>query len=449
VRGTVLGRGAAAPGDGRGGDRRLPGCPAAPVREPADEGRPGPYRQGRFAEAAGAHSAGGGRRTCRRTGARRCGHRAGRLGAAPARAGRSGQRRRRRVRAGGGPGRTGWGGGRRRSDCGGARGAGDAAGRARRGRRSGGGRGGTGGGAGPLTGWWVLQLAPTRAPKPVVVLFRAPVPVLTRRATGDSDPSPARWQEGEPGSSSLALRPGGWPAAAAWAVWESGSGAVLDGISALLLDGLVNYAEERILVTVPRGRRPVRLPGVVLHTRRTVAAAPGTGLPRVRTETAVGNAAGWASSKRQAARIVVLAVQQGMTSANRLMAEVARRGRVRRPGFLYRLLREVQGGARALGELDFARLCREHGIPPPSRQRVRSGPRGRIYLDAWWDEYQVGVEIDGVQHLQGLHPVADALRDNEVLLSGGPTLRIPSLGLITEPAAFMAQVAKLLSRHGR
>src|SRR5690625_6684029 len=36
--------------------------------------------QGRFAEAAGAHSAGGGRRTCRRTGARRCGHRAGRLG---------------------------------------------------------------------------------------------------------------------------------------------------------------------------------------------------------------------------------------------------------------------------------------------------------------------------------------------------------------------------------
>jgi len=202
-------------------------------------------------------------------------------------------------------------------------------------------------------------------------------------------------------------------------------------------------------VTVPRGRRPVRLPGVVLHTRRTVAAAPGTGLPRVRTETAVVNAAGWASSKRQAALIVVLVVQQGMTTANRLMAEVARRGRVRRPGFLYRLLREVQGGARALGELDFARLCREHGIPPPSRQRVRSGPRGRIYLDAWWDEYQVGVEIDGVQHLQGLHPVADALRDNEVLLSGGPTLRIPSLGLITEPAAFMAQVERLLARHGR
>src|SRR5699024_8395082 len=283
------------------------------------------------------------------------------------------------------------------------------------------------------------------------ICIDAPLQPEEPSRTGGSDPSPARWQEGEPGSSSLALRPGGWPAAAAaaWAVWESGSGAVLDGISALLLDGLVNYAEERIFVTVPRGRCPVRLPGVVLHTRRTVAAAPGTGLPRVRTETAVVNAAGWASSRRQAALIVVLAVQQGMTTANRLMAEVARRGRVRRRGVLYRLLREVQGGARALGELDFAGLCRAHGIPPPSRQRVRSGPRGRIYLDAWWDEYQVGVEIDGVQHLQGLHPVADALRDNEVLLSGGPTLRIPSLGLITEPAAFMAQAEKLLARHGR
>src|SRR5699024_12773745 len=111
--------------------------------------------------------------------------------------------------------------------------------------------------------------------------------------------------------------------------------------------------------------------------------------------------------------------------------------------------RNGRGGARAPAALASARLGRAHGIPPPSRQRVRSGPKGRIYLDAWWDEYQVGVEIDGVQHLQGLHPVADALRDNEVLLSGGPTLRIPSLGLITEPEAFMAQVAKLLSRHGR
>lgn len=274
-------------------------------------------------------------------------------------------------------------------------------------------------------------------------LAEDPVPAAGER------PSPARWHDGEPSCRSVALRPAGWPASAAWAVWESGSGAVLDGVSALLAAGLADYREDRIFVTIARGRRAVRLPGVALHIRRDVVPAPGSGLPRVRTETAVVNAAAWAVSERQAALLVVLAVQQGMTTASRLMREVARRGRVRRRGFLYRLLRDVQGGARALGELDFARLCRAHGIPPPSRQRVRSGPRGRIYLDAWWEEYQVGVEIDGVQHLQGLHPVADAMRDNEVLLSGGPTLRIPSLGLITEPAAFMAQVDQLLSRHGR
>src|SRR5699024_8610039 len=41
-----------------------------------------------------------------------------------------------------------------------------------------------------------------------------------------------------------ALVPQDWPAKAAWAVWETGSGAVLDGVSALLAAGLENYTED-------------------------------------------------------------------------------------------------------------------------------------------------------------------------------------------------------------
>lgn len=244
-------------------------------------------------------------------------------------------------------------------------------------------------------------------------------------------------------------RPTSPRAFAAWVVWETGSGAVLDGVSALLAGGLEGYTEERVFVTVPRGRRAVALAGVVRHTHRVVVRAPGAGLPRVRTEAAVVHAVAWAASERQAALIVILAVQQRLTTAERLVEEVNSRHRVRRREFLRRLLREVSGGVQALGELDFARLCREQGLPVPSRQRVCQGPRGRIYLDVWWEEFRVGVEIDGVQHRRGLVPVDDALRDNAVRLRRGPVLRIPSLGLLTDPAAFMAQVKEMLARAAR
>ncbi|HIZ37860.1 MAG TPA: endonuclease domain-containing protein [Candidatus Ruania gallistercoris] len=244
-----------------------------------------------------------------------------------------------------------------------------------------------------------------------------------------------------------ALVPEAWPAKAAWAVWETGSGAVLDGVSAMLAAGLENFTEEQIVVSVPRGTRAVRLPGVRVHSHRVIHAAPVPGLPRMPVEVAVVNATGWAVSDRQAALIVILAVQQRLTTATRLTEEMNGRRRVRRRQLLREVFREVAGGVQALGELDFARLCRQYDVPEPTRQRLCRGPRGRIYLDVWWEEFRVGVEIDGVQHRQGLAPVEDALRDNEVRLRGGPVLRIPSLGLLTDPGGFMRQVRELVAHR--
>ncbi|HLS45095.1 MAG TPA: hypothetical protein VK045_06650 [Ornithinicoccus sp.] len=260
------------------------------------------------------------------------------------------------------------------------------------------------------------------------VLIASPVPDLVH-------PSSPRWPT---------PRPATWPAVAAWAVWESGSGAVLDGTSALRLAGLTHFDDDSVHVAVPRGSRAIRLPGVRLRRPRLVSPAPGAGLRRTTTEAAVINAAQWAVSDRQAALIIAMAVQQRITSGRRLLHEWERRGRVRRRQLIDVVLRDVAGGAQALGELDFARLCRQHGLPTPSRQVVCNGPRGRIYLDVWWESLGVGAEIDGAQHGWGLNRVDDALRDNELMLADGLTLRIPVLGLRVAPAQFMSQVRRMV-----
>ncbi len=103
-------------------------------------------------------------------------------------------------------------------------------------------------------------------------------------------------------------------------------------------------------------------------------------------------------------------------------------------------MRDIAFGVQSLGELDFARLCRARGLPEPSRQVVRQGDKGRIYLDVRWDGRCLVVEIDGLHHGLGLNPTLDHLRQNSVTLAGDRVLRIDVLGLRLETARFMDQV---------
>jgi very-short-patch-repair endonuclease len=241
------------------------------------------------------------------------------------------------------------------------------------------------------------------------------------------------------------LGPPEWPARAWWAGWESGAGAVLDGVSALLAAGLEHYTERDVHVTLPRNARGTRLVGVQRRWTRVRRTPIGSGLPRVSPEVAVVNAAQWAVSDRQAATLLTMAVQQRLTTGARVLEEWSARARSPRRSFLDTVVRDVADGAQALGELDFGRLCRARGLPTPSRQVVRKETWGRVYLDVWWEEHGVGAEIDGAQHGWGLSPVRDALRDNEVMMADGPVLRIPLLGLRVAPDPFMDQVERLIT----
>lgn len=241
---------------------------------------------------------------------------------------------------------------------------------------------------------------------------------------------------------------------ASWcvAVWEAGSGAALDGASSLLAAGLQSWQERIVHVSVPRGSRSRSWEGVRIHEQRQMGRVLSTDPPRTAPECAVLRAAAWASSDRQALTVLAMAVQQRLVPPDRLLRQWEDTRRHRRRGLLAQAVPLVCDGAHALGELDFARACHRHGLPEPSRQAVRHTSQGLIYLDVWFDDYGVHVEINGAQHYAGLGPVADARRRNDRTLANDLTIEIPVLGLLVDEESFLVQVAeglRLRGWHGR
>lgn len=239
---------------------------------------------------------------------------------------------------------------------------------------------------------------------------------------------------------------------ASWwrALWESGGGAVLDGPTALFAIGLKSWSESSIHVTVPNARSVRPLRGVTHHRLRDIGPVVTVGLRRTKPEVAVIRAAQWAKSDAQAATFLAMAVQQRLVAPSAILHRWGSITYSARRGVLDDVIRDVCDGAHSLGELDFARECRQRGLPEPSRQVVRTSERGTVYLDVFWDEFDVHVEIQGAHHFQGLAAVSDALRFNDIRLNGRDvvSLQVPVLGLRTGPEPFFTQIKEAL-RQGR
>ncbi|TPG18992.1 hypothetical protein EAH86_00190 [Pedococcus bigeumensis] len=229
------------------------------------------------------------------------------------------------------------------------------------------------------------------------------------------------------------------------ALWEVGKGiAALDGVTALQVAGLQGYDDDRIHVSVKHTARVAEPSGVLLHKviRRVPDELVGVGPTRTRPAVAAVRAAHWAVSDRQAALLLAMPVQQRLVTGASLLAAVREiRGRNRRR-FISLVALDVADGAQSLGELDFARLCRSRGLPTPSRQALRSGWRGRVYLDVSWDDIELAVEIDGSQHTWGLALSDDHFRQNDLVIRGDRVLRMTLMGLRLQPDAFMDQVCR-------
>jgi hypothetical protein len=108
---------------------------------------------------------------------------------------------------------------------------------------------------------------------------------------------------------------------------------------------------------------------------------------------------------------------------------------------------DISGGAQALSEIDFARLCRSAGLATPVRQAIRLDRFGRRrYLDVEWrrgDGRRIVAEIDGALHLVAPHWWADQLRQNEIVIAGDLVLRFPSVVVRCEQALVTDQLRRV------
>jgi hypothetical protein len=234
------------------------------------------------------------------------------------------------------------------------------------------------------------------------------------------------------------------------AVFEVGPRSCIAGVSALRLAGLTGIEAPAVHVAIPKSSRPRRASGVVVHETRRLR--PGdvlpSGLPRMRPAPAAVLAALWASSDRQAALYLVATVQQRLATGDELARAADRVRRDRRKALLRHVIAEIIDGVQALSELDFSALCRQRGLPAPTRQTVVTTSTGRCYLDVTWQEWRVAAEVDGVQHLRLDAWLQDAWRRNDVVLGDRTVLRFPGLAVRLEPDRVLDQTEAALRRAG-
>lgn len=239
----------------------------------------------------------------------------------------------------------------------------------------------------------------------------------------------------------------------AFALLEIGPSARLGGTTALQAAGLVGYEDERIHIWVPKGaeKSPSTVPRVRLHeTRRWSVTEHATSASPARSTTPVAAVQGalWARSLRQATLVLTMTVQQRLARAEDLRDEL---NRVRRHPYLRPLrlvLSDITDGAHSMGELDFARLCREHHLPEPSRQVLRHTADGRRYLDVRWAAYGIVVEINGAGHGRLDRAMSDELRMVDLQIRGDDAVTVSVITLRIDPGPFFERLERLLRARG-
>lgn len=240
------------------------------------------------------------------------------------------------------------------------------------------------------------------------------------------------------------------------AVLAAGPSARLAGVTAATENGVRGLRAEPLQVIVPAGRKASsRLPRMasdmpavrVYRTRVLPLSHEQIGRPpRTTVGRAVVDAAAWADSDNAARVVIINACQQRRVEPVELRDVLAMFPSIRRHRLIGTTIADVEGGVEALSELDLVALCRRHHLPRPDLQRHRTDTTGRNrYIDAYWAEARLRVEIDGAHHMDAQLWAADMLRQNQIWIAGERILRFPAWLLRSDPTVVAAQIRAALA----
>lgn len=223
-------------------------------------------------------------------------------------------------------------------------------------------------------------------------------------------------------------------------VLHAGAGSALTHTTACERAGLTWTCDDTIHVITDKGDLVTPLDGFRFHqTRRPYATwiHPSAAPPRLRIEHGALLTAERDRFLRRAIGLLAAVVQQRLTTADRVLSSSQEISKLRNGKHFRLALGDIAGGAHSFAEIDIGRLCREAGLRPPDRQRIRYDKEGRRrYFDCEWvlpNGRIIVLEIDGSFHLEAERWWKDMKRKRSVVVSGRTALRCSSIEIRLEP----------------
>jgi hypothetical protein len=241
-------------------------------------------------------------------------------------------------------------------------------------------------------------------------------------------------------------------------VLSAGPDAVISHQTAAELYQLGRRTQRAIHVAVPEERhirriyrlRPDVPPVIVSRSDRIVRARhPALLPPRTRIEETVVDLTQSAPAFDEAFYWLCQACSSRLCTAGMIRGALDRRKKARYRAELEAALSDVGDGAFSLLEYRYVHgVERPHGLPAARRQAPVTLGGNRRYLDNLYEDYRLGVELDGA----AAHPVAerwrDIHRDNSLTCLRIEILRYNWSDVTTRRCGVAAEVADVLAQRG-
>jgi hypothetical protein len=224
------------------------------------------------------------------------------------------------------------------------------------------------------------------------------------------------------------------------AVLHAGPRSLLGGLSTAEVGGLTGWHRDTITVLVDDELAFEPVDGVrFFRSRRPFELLRSTrpGIPRAQLEPAVLLWGGYDAPLRAAHGVLAAAVQQRLTTPDRLLDWIENLRPLRRArGFRF-TVGDSAGGAHSGAEIAVRRVCRRFGMRLPDRQRRRVDRLGKVrWTDCEWDLPDgtvIVLEVDGAFHLEVLQWNADLKRARSLATRGRIMVRCSAFEMRHEP----------------